>query len=59
MYNYLIFNALWKPATKIAASFETAKWNLLKDVKGFEKVRFGCSNGFVELDTTKGPITII
>ena len=26
--------------TKIAASFETAKRNLLKDVKGFEKVRF-------------------
>ena len=44
-----------KPATKIAASFETAKRNLLKDVKGFEKVRFGCSNGFVELDTPKGP----
>ena len=26
--------------TKIAASFETAKRNLLKSVKGFEKVRF-------------------
>lgn len=26
--------------TKIAASFETAKRNLLKDVKGFRKVRF-------------------
>jgi len=25
--------------TKIAASFETAKRNLLKSVKGFEKVR--------------------
>lgn len=26
--------------TKIAASFETAKRNLLKSVKGFEKVRY-------------------
>ena len=27
-------------AAKIAAFFKTAKRNLLKDVKGFEKVRF-------------------
>ncbi len=28
---------LRKPATKIGGPFETAKRNLLKDVKGFEK----------------------
>ena len=30
--------------TKIAASFETAKRNLLKSVKGFEKVRYTLAN---------------
>ena len=29
---------LRKPAAKIGGPFETAKRNLLKDVKGFEKV---------------------
>ena len=32
--------------TKIAASFETAKRNLLKSVKGFEKVRFTVKMNF-------------
>ena len=32
--------------TKIAASFETAKRILLKDVKGFEKVRFTVKMNF-------------
>jgi len=30
--------------TKIAASFETAKRNLLKSVKEFEKVRYSLAN---------------
>ena len=33
-------------STKVAASFETTKRNLLKDVKGFEKVRFTVKMNF-------------
>lgn len=36
--------------TKIAASFETAKRNLLKNVKGFEKVRYNAILSHLSLE---------